>query len=215
MTIDEAIERVWDYHQMHHELTSSDAILALGSHDLRVADRAAELFQQGLAPLVVCSGGYGKLTRHRFTEPEADLFAQVIQNHGVPAAAIRVERCSTNTGENVRLSRQLLAAEGLIVRSVIAVQKPYMERRTFATLRQQWPEVRAQVTSPQLSLAAYCERIPREEVVNIMVGDLQRILVYPSRGFMIPQDVPAAVRVAFATLVEAGYRQHLIDPAAG
>jgi uncharacterized SAM-binding protein YcdF (DUF218 family) len=210
MTIDDAIRRVWDYHQMRHELTPSDAIFALGSHDLRVAERAGDLFQQGLAPRVICSGGYGHLTRHRFTEPEADLFARVLRERGVPAAAILVENRSSNTGENVIFTRQLLAAAGLTVRSVIAVQKPYMERRTYATLRQQWPEVRVQATSPRLSFEAYCAALPREEVIHIMVGDLQRILVYPERGFMIPQEVPAEVMAAFEILVSAGYRHHLL-----
>ncbi|HWI60139.1 MAG TPA: YdcF family protein, partial [Bacillota bacterium] len=41
-------------------------------------------------------------------------------------------------------------------------------------------------------------------------GDLQRILIYPERGFMIPQEVPANVREAFDVLVAAGYRQHLL-----
>jgi uncharacterized SAM-binding protein YcdF (DUF218 family) len=138
----------------------------------------------------------------------------VVRERGVPAAAILVENCSTNTGENVKLTRQLLAAEGLTVRSVIAVQKPYMERRTYATLRQQWPEVRVQVTSPRLSFEAYCAVLPREDVIHIMVGDLQRILVYPRRGFMIPQEVPAGVMTAFETLVQVGYRRHLLaEPA--
>ena len=44
----------------------ADIILAAGSHDLRGAERAAELFLKGVAPLIVCSGGYGKMTEGRF-----------------------------------------------------------------------------------------------------------------------------------------------------
>jgi uncharacterized SAM-binding protein YcdF (DUF218 family) len=128
----------------------------------------------------------------------------------VPAAAILIENRSSNTGENVLFTRRLLEELGLAVQSVIAVQKPYMERRTYATLRQQWPEVRVQVASPRLSFEEYCRGMDREDVVNIMVGDLQRILIYPQRGFMIPQEVPAEVLVALDALVEAGYRHHLV-----
>ncbi len=39
--------QLWNYHHMNHELVKSDCILALGSHDLRVADKAAELYLQG------------------------------------------------------------------------------------------------------------------------------------------------------------------------
>jgi hypothetical protein len=49
-----------------------------------------------------------------------------------------------------------------------------------------------------------------DEVISIMVGDLQRIRVYPSRGFQIPQEIPADVWDAFEALVNAGYDRHLI-----
>jgi len=212
LTIEAAIRQVWDYHQLHHELVPADAILALGSHDLRVADRAAELYHLGLAPWVIFSGGFGNLTRHRFTEPEAELFARRAGELGVPPGVILIEGRSTNTGENVIFTRELLAARGLEVHRVIAVQKPYMERRTYATLRVRWPEVEVRVASPQLSFEAYCAEIPREDVVHIMVGDLQRIMVYPARGFMLAQEVPEAVRAAYARLVGAGYTRHLIAP---
>ena len=38
--LDEA-RKLWDYHHMHHTPAQTDCILALGSYDLRVADRAA------------------------------------------------------------------------------------------------------------------------------------------------------------------------------
>jgi len=210
LVIEEAIRQVWDYHHLHHALSPAEAIFALGSHDLRVADRAAELYLQKLAPWVICSGGYGNLTRHCFTEPEAELFARRVEELGVPQSAVLIENQSTNTGENVRFTRELLASRGMEIRSLIAVQKPYMERRAYATLRAQWPEVQVRVASPRLSFDEYCAVIPRDDVVHIMVGDLQRILVYPGRGFMIAQEVPAAVRAAYDCLVGVGYTRHLL-----
>ena len=43
-----------------------------------------------------------------------------------------------------------------------------------------------------------------------MVGDLQRILIYPARGFQIPQDVPEDVLDAYRQLVTAGYDKYLV-----
>jgi hypothetical protein len=86
-----------------------------------------------------------------------------------------------------------------------------MERRTFATIRQQWPEADLQVTSPPLDFAAYCDAtIPAQQVIEFMVGDLQRILEYPRLGFMIPQEVPAPVLRAYEILIAAGYTRHLL-----
>jgi uncharacterized SAM-binding protein YcdF (DUF218 family) len=205
-----AARRVWDYHHMGHVPAPADAIFVLGSHDLRVAERAADLYRQGLAPLVILSGGLGRLTA-TWDKPEAEYFAGIVRAKGVPETAVLIENQSTNTGQNVAFTRQLLARRNLRVQSLIAVQKPYMERRTFATIRRQWPEVELRVTSPLLDFVTYSGGpIQRDEVIHIMVGDLHRIIEYPKRGFAIPQEVPADVIEAFHLLIERGYRNHLL-----
>ncbi len=206
----EAAQTIWDYHHMEHVLNEADLIWVLGSHDLRVAERAADLYHQGFAPRVLMSGGLGNFTRGVFDQPEADLLAAVARDRGVPAEKILIENQSTNTGENVALSRKILADAGLPVRTAIAVQKPYMERRTFATIRRQWPELTVSVTSPQLDLEGYCSAaIPLVRVIEIMVGDLQRIIEYPALGFQIPQEVPEAVYAAYQFLIRSGFDAHL------
>jgi uncharacterized SAM-binding protein YcdF (DUF218 family) len=209
---------LWSYHQLHHELSHSDAILVFCSHDKAVAERGAELFLDGWAPLLVFSGGLGVITRHLWSEPEADQFAAIAVSMGVPRERILVENQSTNTGENVAFTRRLLASQGLDPRSFIVVQKPYMERRSYATFEKVWPGKHVIVTSPQVSFDAYLERYSNEtltpdDVVSIMVGDLQRIRVYPDRGFQIPQEIPDEVWQAFRELVSLGYDRHLCEPA--
>lgn len=196
---------------MNQKLEPCDLIWALGSHDLRVADRVAGLWHEGLAPIIVMSGGFGNFTEGVFKKPEAELFAERAMDLGVPEEAMIIENRSTNTGENVAFTREILAKRGIEVKRVIAVQKPYMERRTFATIAKQWEEVEVKVTSPQLSFREYCgKEISEEKVIHIMVGDLQRIMEYPKKGFMLKQEVPEEVMEAFEFLVEAGYRGHLM-----
>lgn len=207
----DAVRIVWNFHKMHHRLGNADLIWALGSHDLRVADRVAELWFEKRAPRIIMSGGLGNFTAGHFTRPEAELFAERAITLGVPENVILLEPESSNTGENVSFTRALLDREEIDVRSVIAVQKPYMERRTYATIRKQWPEIVVQVTSPDLDFDAYCDgNIAREDVIHIMVGDLHRIVEYPKRGFMIEQEVPKIVREAWQFLVDAGYNNHLL-----
>ena len=208
--ITNAAQVVWDYHLLNHDLTPADTIWVLGSHDLRVADRSAELYHAGMAPMVIMSGGLGNFTEGVFEKPEADLLAERAIELKVPAENILIENKSTNTGENVTFTRKLLRSKNLPVNSVIAVQKPYMERRTFATIGAQWPELDVQVTSPKLDFDAYCTDIPRDQVISIMVGDLQRIMEYPKRGFMLEQEVPQSVSDAMRCLIEAGYDSHLL-----
>jgi len=206
---------LWDYHHLHHQLAPSDAILVLCSHDLRVAERGAALFLDGWAPLLIVSGGLGSITRALMTTPEADQFAAIAREMGVPAERILIENQSTNTGENVRFTRALLESRGLDLRSFIVVQKPYMERRSYATFKQVWPEPEVRVTSPQVAMEDYLRGyshglLSPRDVVSIMVGDLQRIRVYAERGFQIPQHIPQDVWAAYEQLVGLGFSERLV-----
>ena len=208
-------EVVWNYHHMHHALAPADAILVLCSHDTAVARRGAEIFLAGWAPLLIFSGGLGAITKTLWTTPEADRFAAIAIEMGVPADRILIENRSTNTGENVAFTRRLLEERDLHPRSFILVQKPYMERRSYATFRKVWPAMPLIVTSPQVSFDEYLSRYTNEalspdDVISIMVGDLQRVKEYPGKGFQIPQDIPDEVWHVFEELVAAGYDRHLI-----
>src|ERR1044071_5443782 len=182
--------KLWDYHHLNHQLATSDAILVLCSHDTIVAKRGAELFLEGWAPLLIFAGGLGTITRHLWREPEAEKFAAIAVQMGVPEDGVLVETRSTNTGKNVLFTKRLLDERQIDVRSFIVVQKPYMERRSYATFRKVWPEKELRVTSPQMSMDEYLARyshdaLTPDDVISIMVGDLQRIRVYPSKGFQI------------------------------
>jgi uncharacterized SAM-binding protein YcdF (DUF218 family) len=204
-------KKLWDYHLMRHTLAPSDCILVLGSHDQRVAVRGAELYLRGFAPKLVFSGGLGRLTKDMWNESEADLFARIAMDMNVPREAILIENRSTNTGENILFTQQLLQSHGLDPQTFIVVQKPYMERRSYATFKKHWPHKDIVVTSPQIAFEDYAtEEIPLEKVISIMVGDLQRIKLYPQKGFQIYQEIPDTVWEAYEELVSLGFDQHLV-----
>jgi uncharacterized SAM-binding protein YcdF (DUF218 family) len=213
--IRELARAIWDYHQLHHELAPADAILVLCSHDKAVGARSAEVFLAGWAPLLTFSGGFGGITRHLWHEPEADIFAAIAIEMGVPPDRVLIENQSTNTGENVRFTKQLLADRRIDPQRFILVQKPYMERRSYATFKRHWPEKDVIVTSPRVPFDEYLkgysnQALSNDDVIAIMVGDLQRIRLYPAKGFQIPQDIPQDVWNAFEELVRAGYDKYLI-----
>jgi uncharacterized SAM-binding protein YcdF (DUF218 family) len=207
--------KIWDYHLLNHELAHAGAILVLCSHDTAVAARGAELALAGWAPLLIFSGGLGAITRQLWRQPEADQFAAIAIDMGVPRDRILVENQSANTGENVLFTKRLLADLALDPRSFMLVQKPYMERRSFATFRRHWPEKEVIVTSPRVSFDEYLQgysnqALSSDDVIAIMVGDLQRIRLYPAKGFQIPQEIPDEVWDAFEELVRAGYDKYLV-----
>jgi uncharacterized SAM-binding protein YcdF (DUF218 family) len=214
MAVDKNAKIIWDFMQMNMPLQKAEAIFVLCSHDTRVAERAGELYGEGYAPWVIVSSGAGKLTEGIFNKPEAEVFKDILVGGGVPKAKIIVESKSTNTGENVRFTFDLLNAAGMAFDSFILVQKPYMERRTYATFKKQWPDskTRILVTSPKVSYEEYITggTLSKEVILNIMVGDLQRMREYPKMGFQIEQDIPAAVWHAYEKLVAAGYTEYLL-----
>jgi uncharacterized SAM-binding protein YcdF (DUF218 family) len=207
----ELAQKIWDFHQMRHKLKRADLIFVLGSHDTRVAQRAADLFLEGWAPIVLFSGGLGNLTAGRWQEPEADTFAKIAMDRGVPRDNILIENKSTNTGENVVFSRYVLALNNFNAERIIAVQKPYMERRAYATIKKKWPKVEVFVTSPKIDFEDYpTKTITMDDVIHIMVGDLERIKLYPQMGFQIHQEIPQDVWEAAEKLIERGYTKHLV-----
>ncbi len=209
-------EKIWQYHQMKHQLEKADAILVLCSHDKKVAETGAQLLLEGWAPLLIFAGGLGTITKEMWTTPEADQFAEIAIKLGAPPQAVLIENRSTNTGENILFTKQLLAEKGINPQRFILVQKPYMERRSFATFRKLWPEKDVIVTSPQVSFEEYLDGytndlLSKDDVINIMVGDLQRLKLYAAKGFQIHQEIPPDVWSAYEELVAAGYNQRLVN----
>lgn len=209
--IDSLAKVIWDYHHLNQALQKMACILVLGSHDIRVAEYAADLFLQGFAPDILFSGGLGNLTASIFKKPEAEVFADIAISKGVPPDKIIIENRSTNTGENVSFTKEVLVQKGLDFNSFILVQKPYMERRTYATFKKIWPEKEFVVSSPPISYDDYPnDIISKDDFINIMVGDLQRIKLYPDKGYQIYQEIPEKVWAAYEELVTTGFTSHLL-----
>ena len=192
--IDALAKTLWAYHHMNHQLEKTDAIFVMGSHDLRVAEYAAELFKQGWAPWIIFSGGVahiGDLLKTGWEKTEAEIFADVAKKHGVPEDCIILENQSTNAGENFLFTSRLLKEQNRNFHSFIVVQKPYMERRAFATGKKLWPDKKIIITSPPFSYEEYVSGpIPKDTIINIIVGDVQRIKIYPEKAFRFIRKSP-------------------------
>ena len=222
MTKDESIKTVWDYMRMGHELKKADAIFVPGNRDTRVAKYAAKLYLDGWAPVVLFAGS-GNIHNHKSWHgqfagsTEAEVFANIAVGIGVPKDAILIENKSQNTGENYQFATKLLNERGIHPTIVIAVQKPYMERRTYATGKVWWPDIGLIVTSPPISLEDYPNEANSQDEhwLHAMVGDLQRIKEYPAKGFQIVQDIPEEVWAAYEYLVSLGYDKRLIKDERG
>lgn len=213
----EAMSIIWDYMHMGHVLKKADVIFVLGSRDTTVASYAAQLFLGGWAPVILFAGSGSihnhELGREKFVDStEAEVFAGIAREMGVPDNAILIENKSQNTGENYEFSIKLLNEKDIYPKTIIAVQKPYVERRVFATGMVWWPDIELILTSPPIKIENYSagKNNQDEYWIHTMVGDLQRIKEYPLKGFQIKQEIPKDVWRAYETLVGLGYTKRLI-----
>jgi uncharacterized SAM-binding protein YcdF (DUF218 family) len=203
-------EILWEYHRIPDDLVKSDAIIGLGSYDTRVAEHCAELLADDWAPLMIFTGAEGNFTRGKWPKSEAEMFADVAIEAGALPEKILVEPLATNTGDNVRFTRALCEQKAIAITSAIVVAKPNMNRRALATCQLHWPELQVKCSAPDTHfLSSPAPGHTPEDVVSEIVGDLQRMIEYPRLGYQADQEIPAAVRDAYETLVSRGYTAHL------
>lgn len=99
--------------------------------------RGVELYREGFVPRLLVTGG-GVLARKC---PEAKRMAEIARELGVPDGDLLVESRSSNTFDNVRFSRALLEAQGLLGRltSVLLVSSEWHMRRVLLTAKAYFP----------------------------------------------------------------------------
>ena len=96
----------------------ADVIIVLGAglrHDgrpgpalTRRSIRAADLWQRGIAPIVLCTGGQAE----SFPRSEAGACHEILRGRGLPQSAILLEENSRSTEENALFSSQIIRERG-------------------------------------------------------------------------------------------------------
>jgi uncharacterized SAM-binding protein YcdF (DUF218 family) len=205
-TLDHA-HRLWTCLAAMRASGPCDAIAVCCSYDLRVCDHACGLVKRGLAPRLLLSGKSGNWTRHLWAVPEARVFAERALANGIDADRIGIEEQSTNFGENIAFVRRSWPE----LHRVTFVTKPNAVLRVALTVPVQWPGVMAWVDAPPLEFPEDVSNIIGVlGVIHEMVGDIDRVLQYPARGFQLPHPLPASVLESWHYLIEAGFRSHLL-----
>ncbi|WP_079152570.1 YdcF family protein [Streptomyces sp. RTd22] len=112
------------------------ALLVFGTNQAKPAEIAAERYHQGLAPLIIATGG---VNRHNGVV-EAREFRRLLMERGVPDAVIRYEDQSVNTWQNVELALPYLREALESGLRITAIGKWY-HRRTLHSLATLLPEI--------------------------------------------------------------------------
>lgn len=208
------LQILWDYLSLHQNVEKADVIVGFGCYDDNVARWAAELYHKGYASKILFTGGLGRNTMGLFSITEAEKFAKVAIDCGVPEGDILLEDKSTNTKENIQFTRKLLEEKEIPHSRILGVHKPYMERRIAAAMGVYWPEQTFSVTSFPQTLAEALEEAKRQgmeesNTISTIVGDFQRIELYAQKGYQLPQYIPPEAWEAYHKLVAMGYDSQL------
>lgn len=184
-----------------------DAVVVCCSYDLRVCDYACELVKQKLAPRLVLTGKTGNWTKFLWDESEAQVFRDRALAGGIKSDSIVLEDQATNFGENIAFVRKLLPD----LERAIFVTKPASVLRVSLTVPVQWPGIRAFVDSPPFAFPQDVSNVIGVfGVINEMVGDIDRVIRYPSRGYQIMHELPASILESWNALKAEGFGQHLL-----
>ena len=209
--VDHCAAVIWDYLKLNQPLEHVDCILVFGGHDPTVAQHAARLYLANWASSIIVSGGaihpphfYGN------TQPmiEAEALKRILIREGVADSNVLIEPRATNTSENFWFTRDLINEQELNFHSFILAQKPYAERRTYATALMRWPEEHVLVSSPYHTYHEYLKSgLPQVKILNMMVGEIKRIKEYPALGYMVQQEIPENVWTSYLQLIQLGFTE--------
>jgi uncharacterized SAM-binding protein YcdF (DUF218 family) len=127
-----SIREISEYLFCQDELTPADLILVFGGKRLERAERAAELYKEGLAPRIFITGG----DKRGIGVCESERLKGHCVELGVPAEAITIECESVNSLENVRMSVALIEEQigWKNLQNVIIISAPYHLRRVKQAL---------------------------------------------------------------------------------
>jgi uncharacterized SAM-binding protein YcdF (DUF218 family) len=164
-----------------------------------------------MAPVIVFTGATSPTTRARMPRGEAVHYRERALQLGVPESAVLLEPRATNTGENIEFTKAVLAEAGVTASSVLLVSKPYEERRSYGMMRKLWPEVEVVCASTSMGLEEYADSIgDARMVIDMIVGALQRVLVFPGWDLAVEQVVPDAVVASYECLCADGFPSRLL-----
>lgn len=188
-----------------------DAVIGFGVFDLRVAALCGQLVADGRARRVIFTGGVGAGSAD-LGRPEADAFADELARlyPAISRDSVVVENRSTNTGENVRFTLDLLAAShpelapGIGLRTALLVASPARLRRVRLTWRKSVPSVAGWGLAPvsTFETEAALHAAKGIDFRALLIGEIDRLRDYPARGWIAAGLIPEPVLAARARLAK-------------
>ncbi|MDE5539690.1 MAG: YdcF family protein [Bacilli bacterium] len=206
---------IWDYMGLNEHVKKCDLIIGCGCTNMDIPVKCANLYKKGFASKILFVGGLGKVSKNLFSKPEAEIYRDIALKEGVPGEDILVETKSTNTGDNFKFALEIIKEKGLKADNILIVHTKLHERRTMSCAKVVLSDRNLMITSPDISFEEFVENLEHKDieiVLSSVVGDIQRLIVYPEFGWQVENEVPDKVLQASAYLKGLGYTKFIITP---
>ena len=171
-----------------NKLEKAEVIFVPGNGYPEMAEAAARLYHEGMAPCIIPSGRYS-ITLGRFGgvlhkkelydkeyKTEWEFLQDVLMKNGVPEDAVLREDRATYTYENALLSKKAAEAVGLSIKKAILCVKNYHAGRALMYYQTVFPETEIMVCPISVDGITKENWRLSEEGIHEVCAEMQRII---------------------------------------
>lgn len=126
--------RLWDYLAEEDKLEKADLVFVFGGPGINRVNEAIRLWKDKLGDKILFTGQKASYMKD-IDITEAERYANIARDEGVPENTLILETSATNTPENVRNSITKLHQIDFLPRKIILITIVYHMRRSYLTFK--------------------------------------------------------------------------------
>lgn len=187
---DRLIKDISDFVFTEDKIEKADIIFIPGGSYPELAEEAARMWKEGLAPIIMPSGGVSiktgkfngaKSKRHLYDldyKTEFDFLKDVLIKNGVDEEAILRENKASFTKQNATYSMEVVKNENLVIKKAIICCKAFHARRCLMSYQFVFPETKFYMRA--VSILKNNNKISKntwiesQEGIDLVLGEIER-----------------------------------------
>lgn len=130
----EFVKSLWDYLATEDEIKSAELAFVFGGPNPQRAQIAIDLYKSGKVKKILFTGKHASYIQAADLT-EAEMYAKMAIDQGVPESNIITENEAKNTPENAANSAKLLKDIKYLPKTTVAITLPYHMMRSYFTLK--------------------------------------------------------------------------------
>ncbi len=210
------LKNIWDYMNINMPIEKCDLIIGCGCMNMQIPIKCSELLKEGYGKKILFTGGKGKISKDFLAISEADKFKEIAKKNKIADRDILIENKSTNTVDNFKFAKEIIKENNLKVEKILIVHNAYCKRRTLNCAKTVFPDKQLFITSPDTTFSSFIKVLnnnPQKiyNTISSIVGDIQRLIVYPQFGFQTKEDVPKNIIESYNYLKKKGYNKFILN----